>query len=309
MVKPALPLLILSLSIGSCSDILEEDLDGQGVVLLTPASGYTTTVNQIQFRWEAVPNATSYRLQVARPDLIEPLSFPVDSTMSSTSFTFSFTPGTYQWRVRAENGQSHTDWFSRAFIIASSESLTGQIPVLVSPANGSITNGTSVTFQWDTLPFTGTHHFELRANSQTGSVLQELSTPANEVTLDALADGHYAWGVQARNNVPSASEYAFRLLTIDATPPSAPTPLLPVNNATTADHHVNFIWQSGTDALTATTDSLIVRNVSSQVVVAESLLSAPFADSLATGTYTWIVRTLDAAGNGTSSALSIFTVP
>lgn len=301
--------LVIAVLLSACTDIIEEDLDGMGVVLLAPASGYSSAVNQISFRWEEVPHAARYHLQVARPGLANPDSYPLDSLLTATSFTFSFSPGSYEWRLRAENENSHTDWYSRAFTVISTGSLTGLVPVLVSPSNNYLTDSTSVTFVWDTLPHTVDHRFELRSESQTGTLLHAVITPARQLTLDALADGRYAWGVQAQNDVPSSSEFSYRLFTVDATPPSAPTLLLPANGATTADAHVNFVWQSGIDALTGTTDSLIVRNDQLTVVVASALDHAPFADSLAAGDYTWIVKTLDGVGNSATSSTFTFTVP
>lgn len=293
----------------ACSDIIEADLDGVGVVLLTPAAGDSSSGNQISFRWEAVPHAQHYHLQVAKPDFTTPSSFPLDSVITSNTFTFSFAPGSYQWRVRAENTNSHTEWYTRSFIIISTESLEGQVPVLVSPASNLVTSHNSIAFSWDTLPHTIDHRFELRQGDQTGTLLQALIVPGSTVTLDALQDGHYAWGVQAQNDVPSASQFAYRLLTVDGTAPTAPLLLQPANNATTANAHVHFVWQSGTDALTTTRDSIVVFDSDLQVVLAQTVNAAPLNDSLGTGVYSWTVHTLDAAGNHATSNTFSFTVP
>lgn len=310
MPKP-LPFLLLACTTAlcACTDIIEADLDGVGVVLLTPAAGDSSSSNQVSFRWEEVPHARHYHLQVARPDFITPSSFPLDSVLTTNTFTFTFAPGSYQWRVRAENENSHTEWYTRPFTILSSESLDGQVPVLVSPAHNLITADNSIAFTWDTLPHTVDHRFELRQDSPSGTLLQALIVAGNTVTLDALQDGHYAWGVQAQNDVPSSSEFAYRLLTVDGTAPSAPTLLLPADNATNANTHVHFVWQSGTDAVTTTRDSIVVRNSDLQVVFAQTVSAAPLNDSLGTGVYTWTVHTLDAAGNRATGDTFTFTVP
>ncbi|MBK6882010.1 MAG: hypothetical protein IPH05_03505 [Flavobacteriales bacterium] len=50
-----LPFVCCVLFLGGCDDLLEEDLDGFGVVLLTPPDGYSTASNLVAFQWEPVP--------------------------------------------------------------------------------------------------------------------------------------------------------------------------------------------------------------------------------------------------------------
>ncbi|MEO8069044.1 MAG: hypothetical protein ABI599_15210 [Flavobacteriales bacterium] len=293
----------------ACTEVFEEDLEGAGVVLLTPPPDHTTTANQIQFRWETVPHASNYRIQVASPSFVNPASFLTDSASANTSWTQTFSPGTYEWRVRGENSNSHTEYFTRAFTIESTEDLTGQVPLLVSPADNTVTSNTSVTFEWDTLPFTDDNRFQLREDDQLGTVVQDLITPDNTITLSALTEGHFAWGVQATNTVPSSSAFAFRSITIDTTAPTAPVQVTPASGATLTDGTFIFLWQGGQDALTNTSDSLLVKDAFSQLIRSIGGLDGSHADSLGTGTYTWSVKTVDAAGNASTAGPIAFTVP
>lgn len=301
-------MLALVLLSSSCSDIIEEDLDGFGVVLLTPPADYTASSNQVEFRWEEVPNATSYRIQVCTPDFNSAVLFVLDSNTTATNHVLTMGPGEYQWRVRAENANSHTDWYTRSITVTSSETLAGLVPVLLSPMDGFISDTGVLTFDWDTLPYTVDHRFELRSNDQNGALLQATITSESELTLNSLADGRYAWGVQAQNDVPSTSDFAYRLFTVDATPPSAPIQLVPAAGATLPQAPFTFLWQSGQDVLTDTEDSLLVRNSLLQLVRQVGNLNGTYADSLGTGTYTWTVRTMDEAGNTTSVGPISFTV-
>ncbi len=301
-------LLLCILLTASCSEVIEEDLDGYGVVLLAPPAGHTTTANQVEFRWEEVPNATSYRIQVCTPGFASAVSYLLDSTTTATVHVLALAAGTYQWRVRAQNANSHTDWYTRDITITSSETLTGLIPVLLSPVDGLISDTGALTVDWDTLPFTVDHRFELRANDPDGTLLQATITAASEMALSGLADGRYAWGVQAQNDVPSSSDFAYRTFTVDATAPTTPLQLLPTAGATVPQGPFTFLWQSGQDALTGTADSLIVRNAQLQIVRQLGGLNGTFADSLGTGSYTWTVRTMDQAGNSTSAGPITFTV-
>jgi hypothetical protein len=292
-----------------CTEVIEEDLDGMGVVLLTPPADFSTTMNQLQFKWEAVPHATHYRLQIALPDFVSPIQYVLDSLIETTVFIQTFAPGAYQWRVRGENSNSHTEYYTRSFTIISTEDLSGQVPVLVSPADGAVTNAVSINFDWDTLPFTDDYRFVLHEGDQNGTLVEDLITAASELTLSGIADGEYTWGVQAQNSVPSVSEFSYRALTVDGTPPTAPVQLLPADGATLPDGTFSFVWQSGQDALTATQDSLLVKDALLQTVRAVGGLSGTYADSLGTGTYTWTVKTIDEAGNASSAGPISFAVP
>lgn len=307
MAKPIVLFLGLGLLTG-CTEIIEKDLEGYGVVLLTPPAGHVTTLNQVVFRWETVPYATHYRVQVATPDLTAPSLFVLDSSTSSNTYTLTLSPGEYQWRVRAENGSSHTEWYTRTLTVSATTSLDGQVPVLVSPLNGVISDSNTIVFDWDTLPFTADHRFELRQNSETGALLQALITPESTITLNNLADGHYAWGVQAQNDVPSNSLFTYRLFTVDVNPPSTPVQLAPLSGATIPQTPFTFLWQSGQDAVTDTQDSLIVKNSVLQVIRSIGNVSGTYADSLGLGSYTWTVKTIDEAGNKSTAGPIAFTV-
>ncbi|WP_397301597.1 hypothetical protein [Nonlabens ulvanivorans] len=58
------------------------------------------------FFWEDLEGATSYRVQVAEPDFINPTQITHDVIVQDsvgTSTQLNLTPGTYQWRVKAQN--------------------------------------------------------------------------------------------------------------------------------------------------------------------------------------------------------------
>jgi hypothetical protein len=78
-------------------------------VIRTPADSavakYLETPPRVNFRWGAVTNAKSYRLEIAKDREFEELL--VDETRESTSFTHAnLSPGEYYWRVSARAGWS-----------------------------------------------------------------------------------------------------------------------------------------------------------------------------------------------------------
>lgn len=303
-----LPLLLLfALLIAGCSDILEEDLDGLGVVLLTPPDQDSTTSNVVQFRWEEVPHATGYRIQIATPDFISPQVYVVDSVVTGTVVPFALAPGAYTWRVRAENGSSHTDYYQRRLVVLEATSLEDLTPILLSPAANAALSATALTLSWQALGGAQDYRVELRQGDQNGALLQAQLVTTTTCALSALPEGLYTWGVQGQNST-SVSAFSYRSFRIDLTAPNAPLLIAPAANATLPQAPFTFQWQSGTDA-SATVDSLLVTDQNQVAVRRLAVTGTSHSDSLGTGVYQWTIRTTDAAGNGTSAAARTLTIP
>jgi hypothetical protein len=309
MKHPIRPLLLCTLLFlfGACSDILEQDLSGYGVSLLTPPDNHITTSNVVQFRWEEVPGATSYRIQIATPDITNAVYYVVDSLVSTTTFTFPLSPGSYSWRARAENASSTTGYSERSLVVLESNTLDGLTPILLTPGNNAVLRSLSIAFTWSALAGAEDHRFELRSGSQTGPlVLAQLVEPTT-LTVNDLAEGSYTWGVQGQN-ATSTSAFSYRALRVDRTPPSVPTLLLPAGNSSQANTTTTFQWQSGVDQASGSVDSLFILSASQELIRNVLTTSTSLTDSLGSGTFTWYVRTVDDAGNGTSSVIRNLTI-
>lgn len=308
MKNVALPLITLLVLLATgCSDILEKDLTGYGVVLVAPPDGYTTSANVVTFRWDAVPETEGYRLQIATPDFLNPALFAYDTLVTNASYTAALVPGNYRWRVRAENPNSHTDYYERSLVVTEASSLEGLTPILLQPGSNSATSAATIAFSWNTLTGAQDYRFEIREDSQTGPLVQAQIVADTEIELTDIAEGSYAWGVQAQN-ATSSSIFSYRLLRVDRTLPTSPVLLAPTNNSTLPNAPFDFEWQSGSDAATSTTDSLFVLDSNAVAIRQLPMATTTYTDSLGVGDYTWYVRTTDEAGNGASSPLRAFTV-
>jgi len=300
-------LCIASTFLCSCRDLLEEDIAGFGVVLQTPPDGSSTSANVVQFRWEAVPGAVAYRIQIVAPDFANPALFLHDSLVTANSFSVPLTPGAYRWRVRGENPNSRTDYYERGILITAATTLDGLTPLLVSPATGAYTAADPLVFTWNILTGADDYRFELRSGGQSGSLVNAQIIAGTTVQLNDMVEGIYAWGVQGQNST-STSTFSYRDITVDRTAPGAPVLLLPANSATLPNALFTFQWQSGTNSGIGGADSLFVLNSEQQTVRLLATTVTSVEDSLGLGTYTWYVRTTDAAGNGTASISRAFTV-
>lgn len=292
--------LIALLLLGACTDLLEEDLDGIGLVLLTPQDGDTLASNVVPFKWEEVPHATEYLFQIATPDFNAPQLYLADSVITSTAINFPLAPGTYAWRVRGQNGSSHTAFYQRSVVVEAASTLAELFPILTTPAANAALRAQDIPVTWQALSGAEDYRVELRQGDQSGPLVQAQLVSTSPYTFTALAEGLYTWGVQAQNST-SVSNFSYRSFTVDRTAPSVPLLAAPAANATVPNSNTTFQWQSGMDAATSTTDSLFVTDAN-QILVRQLLMSAQsYSDSLGSGVYQWRIRTTDAAGNGNTS--------
>lgn len=307
MHRAPLYLGLLATCLVACTDLLEKDLTGYGVVLLTPPDGHMTSSNVVVFRWEAVPRAEAYRLQLATPDLNGPVQFLADTLIPATSISLALLPGEYQWRVRGENPNSATAYYTRNLTVTEAASLEGMTPVLGTPASGVATAMEPVILTW--LPLAGAmdYRVELRTGGATGPLVMAAIAEGTSYEAAGVPEGVYAWGVQAQN-ATSSSLFSHRSLRVDRTPPEAPVLLAPANGASLPNAPFVLQWQSGVDALTGTADSLYILSSDQQTVLSQPVSGTSWTDSLGPGPYSWYVRTADEAGNITGSVHRTFSI-
>ncbi|HEY0976987.1 MAG TPA: hypothetical protein VGE21_05910 [Flavobacteriales bacterium] len=298
-------LFCLALLLTACDDLIERDIDGYGVVLLTPLDGQEIRSNVVAFRWEEVPYASEYVFQVASPNFSSPVDIVTDSLVTVPRIDLPLAPGTYTWRVKARNTNSGTGYYTRQLTVLQSDSIDDLTPILVAPGQAQVLSTTSVLFQWQAVQGAEDHRFELRQGGQTGPLINAQLISGTEVTINDIPEGALTWGVQGQSG-GSSSQFNYRSLHIDRTAPAAPVLLAPNANASVPNSTTTFTWQSGTD-LSTTTDSFFVMD--DDVVIRSILASGTsYADSLGSGTYQWFVRTRDVAGNTTGSTPRTLTV-
>lgn len=90
-------------------------LSEQTVVLSTPEDGFETTDNLITFSWEALEDASLYRVIIT--DLADDSTF-LEEAITDTTIDITFLEtGNYAWAVRAENESQNTVFSSRTLTI------------------------------------------------------------------------------------------------------------------------------------------------------------------------------------------------
>jgi hypothetical protein len=291
----------------ACQDILEKEITGYGVILLTPPDSHVTAANQIQFRWEAIPGAVGYRIQIVEPDFDNTVRYLHDSLVSTHIFTTALDPGVYHWRVRGENPNSTTSYYHRSITVTGSGSLEELTPQLLAPEPNLFTADEELHFNWQPLTGAEDYRFELRIGDQAGSLVNAQVVNGTSLTLADVAEGLHTWGIQAQS-ANSVSNFSYRQFTVDRTPPSVPVLVAPTHGALLPDGLIQFQWQSGNDANPSGIDSLFITNSNDQLIREVAVSTASYQDSLGVGTYFWYVLSRDAAGNGTFSDERVFSV-
>jgi hypothetical protein len=241
-------------------------------------------------------SAKGYRIQVdTEPSFQAPLldDQTVDQT-TYTAFDRIYPEGTLHWRVQA------TDLEDNGLTWSSSQTLTkSSTPVaLRSPANGANVPGTT-PFRWDPQAFAASYTIEVYKNADVSfSSVNRLftatvKTPAYAWTQPIPADTNaYVWRVRRTdadgNPGPWSSPYSF------ASRGAAPILTGPANGAWQPVDGAVLTW---TDVPGAASYSLRVSNGGATVAAVTTPGNAyATTKALQSGTYSWNVTAIDAAG-------------
>jgi hypothetical protein len=291
----------------ACSEFIEPSLKDKTVKLLAPADSSESGVYLQNFWWEAVDHASSYRVQIVTPSFDHAIRLIVDTLVKKEQFAVTLEPGDYQWRVRAENGSSHSEYASASFSIKLS-AIKNQEAQL----DNTLTNLQEVLLSWEQM-FAATR-YTLQVDTANfedeNKLVFNSSTPNKEYSFTFSGEKTYRWRVRAENDTAQSRWSAIYKITYDKTPPPAVSLLSPAANQVISKP-VSLQWQAAEGAKRY--ELLVLKNDSVTLVP-----NFPF--SLTATSYTfnsgdfnekfyWKVRAIDAAGNeGTYSAVRSFIV-
>lgn len=241
---------ILTLLFSCTKDFIETDIKDKTVTLISPSDNYQSPSATVTFWWKELEGAAKYNLQVVTPDFSNVQRLVLDTNVTGVKFTYTLSPGSYQWRVKATNNGSSTQYTMRSLAIDSVPDLSAESVVLVSPTNGFVTNQTTNTFRWNALSSADDYRFQILNSSSTEIVDIILMADSFSYTLNA---GTYTWQVRAQNST-SNTLYSSRSITVDAAAPSVSVIDAPANG----DTLFNPVLIQWTRNISATGDSLFI---------------------------------------------------
>ena len=314
MNKLKYPIVALFLFLlASCTDLFLPNLAKQTVTILAPANNVLLTNATVTFWWNPVNTATQYEVQVVQPSFANAQTLILDSNVTGTTLFVSLSPGSYQWRVKASNGGSSTNFTTYSFRIDSNLNIINQTVIPISPANNAEVNARTITFKWGTVYSATGYIFQLFNSSNTQ--LNTVSTITGTTTqFGPLPDGTYTWKISGQNTNGS-TPFATSTFLVDSTAPPTPSGFSATNYAIPSDSF-SLAWTRGSAPTSIIYyDTLVIYRDSAQSTVARAkaiTTSSPvtYVDSLGTGTYYAKVATRDGAGNiSPFTALLRFILP
>jgi hypothetical protein len=268
--------------------------------LLTPPNHSTNVSLYPTFSWTAVPNATSYQLQVFQgPTTVLDINL---ATTSYTVITAILSPSTYYyWHVIAMGPTPQT---SNSFDFTTTV-LVPVAPVLLTPANNSTNVSLTLTLDWNTSIGAATYCLQVSTDPNFGSTVINICGLVNSgyavPTGFLLNSTLYYWRVNATNpGGTSGWSEAWNFTTAPAPPPMT-TLVLPANNATGVTQPVTFKWRKLPTAtsyhiqvsLNATFTAVVVDDDA-----ADTVYTIPQGGLSGTTIYYWHVLGSNAGGPG-----------
>jgi hypothetical protein len=304
---------ILCLIATGCSNLFEESLNEKQVVVILPKDSITSSVYKQVFWWEHVEGAISYHLQIVSPSFESAQTLVIDSVINTTKFEYSFQPGNYQWRIRAQNASSASAYRTYNLNIDPSP-LENQVVLLTSPTDEDFVRSAQVRFSWQPLFNASKYRIQLSAFPfDENNLVTEKSTTTNSYTHD-LPEGNYQWRVRGEANDGKISQWsAIYSFTYDVSPPEAVSLVTPSANQVLTSKTTTLKWNSVPGALSY--KLYIYKDngntlLNSTFPVTVTTNKYDFNAGTATGDLYWQVKAVDRAGNESDfSELWKFKVP
>ncbi len=102
----------------ACDEVVGvDDISNDNIVILAPANGVTLTNSTINFTWEILEEADSYKIQIAAPTFEEAQQIILDSLITVNSYSKILENGGYEWRVKAVNSEFETTYTTSIFTV------------------------------------------------------------------------------------------------------------------------------------------------------------------------------------------------
>ena len=296
----------------SCSEFIEPSLEHKVISSIAPADGVETNSYQLTFWWEGHEDALTYRLQVVSPTFNATEKLLLDTLVKNDKFIYTLDPGNYQWRVRAENGSSHTAFVTKGFTIHSS-SLTDQALQLSSPTGQVYTNNAAVAAQWLKLYGATGYRLQIDRNnfSDENNLVLNIFTDNLSYNYILPQEGNYQLRVRGENATENSKWSSVRNISYDATPPAQVVLSTPINGQAITKPF-SLSWTSVTGAVQYEL-GLYKNDMVTPYSGAFPQLLANNSFPLTVGnvgeTLAWRVRAIDRVGNkGAWSGFFTFTI-
>lgn len=271
--------------------------------LMFPSDGLYWNNNEPGFIWYATA-ASTYHLQLATDIGFTSLVIDDSDCGDVTGMFATYHPsivvsdGTYYWHVRGYEG-SWSSW-SASWVLHIDTVAPEEAPILLSPLNGIKVNDSTPSLNWTNTVEAG-EHYVLQIAEDIGMTTLEVNMQISEsyiLNTPTLPDGDHYWRVcgedLATNKGPWSNIWN---LTVDTTPPDAPTLVYLPDNASINFKSIDLEWFPVQDAVQYNYQLDQSNSFSSPSINATTTNTMVNAFLDTTGDWYWRVRAKDDVDN------------
>lgn len=212
--------------------------------LLSPNDGALDQPTVQTLRWQPVPRAETYRLQVTTDSSFTTVILD-DSTITSTSRQVGplANSTTYYWHVKSKNTGGTSDWSSVWHFTTIIARPTA--PTLDSPANGTTGASTSPTLSWNASSGAISYRLQVSTSSSFSITVFDQSgiTGTSQAVTGLLNNAMYYWRVNATNAGGTSAWSEIWSFTTILQLPDQVLLLYPSNSVTINADSAEFIWR------------------------------------------------------------------
>ena len=299
-----------------------------GLANLSPADGsYATTASLTTITWQAATSPhgpLTYYYESSHSNAVNgsgAFTSPVyqSGALSATHISTGGTPeGVYYWHVRAKDSLGNYGAWTTPWKVTV-DNTAPSIPTITAPSNGQYFNSTPITDSWtaSTDSLSGVDHYQIAYLYDDGHTFGGSTCPGVQINSLSLS-GCRDTTSTSRNHVPGLTEQGGVTIWVrafdksgnasawstsvhyyyDATVLTAPTLLLPANNAVVNGASLTNSWSSVSGATTYEYESFNSSDTSStprydHVYSTTSKTAANVADGTV---FYWRVRAIDQYG-------------
>jgi hypothetical protein len=293
-------LLLIAFILLGCEEITnEQNISNNNLMVIAPAQDAVLTDNNVNFIWEDLEGATGYRIQIATPNFNAPDQVIEDVSVTENTHTTTLNNGLYEYRVKGVNSAYESAYTTVGIEVTGNDFATDVVSLIL-PAADLNTNIATQSLQWNALSAALEYRLQVISQDNSTTIL-DVNLSETNYSYD-FNDGAYLWKVSASNGLVSTN-FSQRNLLIDQIPPNDPVLTLPLDNAITTETSIDFSWTRVSlggsiehDVLYLYTDAALTNLIFSGEV------TSPYNTTLAVGTYYWLVKAFDAAGNESNNS-------
>jgi hypothetical protein len=196
--------------------------DVMTVSLSLPTSESTLDTNAPTLVWNSDTNADSYKVQLSIDSFSTTL---IDSSLTDTTLT---TPNlafnsTYQWRVKAVNSVSESDWSD----VWTFKTRVGDVSTvnLLLPSNGSVLDYLAPIFTWQRDQNASSYDLHVSNDNFASTLISETLSDTTFQSTDLENGKTYQWRVRSKNAYGESDwkTYTFDIPTITSISDELPT--------------------------------------------------------------------------------------